>query len=1087
MPQHEYRLAALVTPLENGLFFGESLFFPEVSRLGGSALRVRRALAVNAADLAARVPAAFMHRRAVPDELVVRTLSLDVPPPRDTPLWKEPLRLQIPWLAYNAPGHCVAFVPSLAMEVIAPNEAELLGRLPAETLAALRRREWAASLSALACHLRGDELILDVSPLAIRVPTPRESARETDQGKPERSVLAEVADDLIKATLPEAWNVNAQVARLADLLGGRTPQSVLLVGPPGVGKTAMLHELVRQRTLHGLGDTPFFATSGSRLVAGMSGFGMWQERCDRLRLEAARRAAILHLGQLSELMEVGKGMMIQQGVAGFLRPYIARGELRVVVECTPSQLPFIERQDPHLLGSFARLDVTEPTAADGADILRRAAAGAANEPALDTVARLHRRYATYSAWPGRPLRFLRNLIADKAGSQSTPADVYAAFSQETGMPLDILDDSRPLPLDQVQAFFDQRIAGQKNAISLVIDLLATVKSGLARPHRPLASFLFVGPTGVGKTETAKALAEFLFSDRRRVVRFDMTEFASPGAVQRLIGGAHGEGLLTAKVREQPFSVLLFDEFEKADPSFFDLMLQVLGEARLTDARGRLADFGNTVVIMTSNLGAETFLRGRVGFGTGGLQPEDHFTGALQRFARPELTNRIDRVVPFLPLPPEAVARVLDKELELIRRRPGIRASGASLDASPEARAALVAAGWQPELGARPLKREIERQLLVPIAEALNTGASAGTEFCFTARHGKIALEQRTGGQSAHVADAPAMAVLAAECATLRRKSQSAQRAPAIQEVRNEAYRIRRALEFAEQAARKRGKAWIPVSAERDRKRLPQLESIVRNFDEVLARASALEDSMVLAACGRELAVEDALRAGMDELRILWRDALLDLMRLKVPTADLATLALAGGNHDHVFELGRGYAGWAHTRGFDPRVVWHSQSPTDADIADMRRRAENDAECRAAVDAWQAKGNRGLLAIFAANPMKFLVEPREEPGTLALQFSGRDIALHLAPEAGRHVFSTGHDQPASEVLVSVHPGAAMKPDTANSGDAPRNLRRGYNLSARLARDELLQETIAWTGSRLDTVVQRGLEGTFERLLERQVDS
>src|SRR5262249_9301288 len=158
---------------------------------------------------------------------------------------------------------------------------------------------------------------------------------------------------------------------------------------------------------------------------------------------------------------------------------------------------------------------------------------------------------------------------------------------------------------EARRWFAGRVIGQPEAVDLIVDLLATVKAGLARPRKPLASLLFIGPTGVGKTEMAKALAEFLFGSRQRLTRFDISEYADPLAVQRLIGGSFAaEGLLTARVREQPFSVVLLDEFEKAHPQLFDLLLQVLGEGRLTDAAGRLADFSNAVVILTSNLGAE---------------------------------------------------------------------------------------------------------------------------------------------------------------------------------------------------------------------------------------------------------------------------------------------------------------------------------------------------------------------------------------------------------------------------------------------------------------------------------------------------
>jgi len=1086
MPQREYNLAALIRPLDNGLFLGESMFFPEVSRVASSPLRVRRALAMNAAALAAETPLQHRHRRVAPAALEVIPFEIQLKPPEGSVHWKEPISLTLHAALYRASGLEVAAVPGLGIEVIAPTREELLKRLPTEALAALRRLRAADSLANLAMLPRGEGLSLEQAPFHADVPTPREAARRAGEGRPSASVLKEVADDLRDANLAEAWQIEPLVARIADLLGGRNAQSVLLVGPPGVGKTAALHELVRKRRELGFAETPFFATSGSRLVAGMSGFGMWQERCNQLRVEAAKQRAILHLGQLVELMEVGKGMMIQQGVAGFLRPYIARGELLCVVECTPEQLPVIERRDPHLVGAFARLEVREPAAADCATILRRAARGRDATPAaLDTLSRLHRRYATYSAWPGRPLRFLHNLLADNAQAGITPTEVYRAFSRETGLPAAILDDGAPMDLDAVRAFLAARVISQDGALELITDLLATVKSGLSRPHKPLASLLFVGPTGVGKTETAKALAEFLFSDRKRMTRFDMSEFASPGAVQRLIGGPGGEGLLVARVREQPFAVLLFDEFEKAHPMFFDLLLQVLGEARLTDAQGRLADFGNTVIIMTSNLGAENFMQGRIGFGSGMTGAAEHFTGELRKFVRPELLNRIDRVVPFLPLPPEAVKQVLRKELELIRTRPGLRDTGANLEVTEAAQDALVTRAYQPALGARPLKREMERNLLVPLAELLNTRKGAIPRVSATLENGALVLTPSAAAVGEPARDGT-LATSAGACTGLRRKAQAANRAPAVLEIRNDVFRIRKTLEQFERAKRLRKSAFASAALEHDRARLPGLQAVEGAFSELLQRLGMLEDDLVLGASGRAIEDATALRDRLAAEAAAWQEALLGLMRLRFPRADVATLYMAGANHDFLFDLGRAYAGHAFATGVQVKAVWLTSDPSEDDFKDLRRRAETDNECRVALEQWvQRKSDRQPQRLPQANALKFLADPREEPGTLALQLNAPDIMLRVAAEQGRHVFQTGPEVQPSDVTVTVLAGAAMDHAKLDLSGAQDGLRRSYHMGTRQARDERLDETLAWTGARLDTVVARGIEGTFARALESQV--
>src|SRR5437764_824223 len=215
---------------------------------------------------------------------------------------------------------------------------------------------------------------------------------------------------------------------------------------------------------------------------------------------------------------------------------------------------------------------------------------------------------------------------------------------------------------------------------------------------------------------AKALAEFRFGSPQRLTRFDMSEYGDPVAVRRLVGTAFGsEGLLTAKVREQPFSVVLLDEFEKAHPAFFDLMLQVLGEGRLTDAAGRVADFSNAVVIMTSNLGAASFQQAPFGLGAG--QPRDqgaHFLEEVRDFLRPELFNRIDRVVPFSGLGPDIILQIARREIELIKNRDGVRLREVELEISDAVVEFLATKGFDSLYGARPLKRAIERQLLTPL-------------------------------------------------------------------------------------------------------------------------------------------------------------------------------------------------------------------------------------------------------------------------------------------------------------------------------------------------------------------------------------
>jgi ATP-dependent Clp protease ATP-binding subunit ClpC len=424
--------------------------------------------------------------------------------------------------------------------------------------------------------------------------------------------------------------------------------------------------------------------------------------------------------------------------------------------------------------------------------------------ALETLDRLHRRYATYSAYPGRPLRFLKNLLADRQWNKPiSAADVAASFSAETGLPLFMLDDAKPLNTTATQTWFQEQVLGQDEAGRLVVDTIATVKARLARPGRPIASFLFIGPTGVGKTEMAKSLAQFLFQDRRRMIGFDMSEYARPDSVRRLIGGLGGEygteGLLTSKVREQTFSVVLLDEFEKADSSFFDLLLQVLGEGRLTDASGRLADFSNCVVIMTSNLGAETFKGTSLGFTShaDGDRAREHFLREVRDFVRPEILNRIDRIVPFGPLDERTIAKIASAELGQVMRRDGIRYRGVVLNLAPEVPLYLARKGYDARYGARPLKRAIERELLVPLSEELNARGSKIVDLAEVKVENDeilVTLHPAPAGEGDIGAPKAAPAKPVQGIVNLRREVQSLERSRALLQLRNEAYRLERLIE-----------------------------------------------------------------------------------------------------------------------------------------------------------------------------------------------------------------------------------------------------------------------------------------------------
>ena len=717
-----------------------------------------------AADTVARLTRDFLDKQALgnfwrhqsPREVEVDAVRVKLQPVRRQKAWLGPVTIDLPLVRWcQTPTMHIAFLPTLGIEVVAETAEELAERLSREAHMTLQRTKVASSLYELAQLQRCTKLEVAHEQNRITTLTSKEKQQEIErlykQSEKGPPILPQVALDLVQwvhKNNPQVFELEEDARRIAELLTARPRHSVLLVGPLGVGKTAAIQAMLRDRVKLGLDQIPFWSTTGARLVAGMSGFGMWEQRCQKLCAELAENEAIIHLGNLVELMQVGRSEMRSQGIASFLRPRIRRGDITAIAECTPEQLVAIEREDSQLLSAFTVVHLSVPGEQRIRQIVEKYVANAPQckssrltSEGLDKLLRLHRRYAAYSASPSREVRFTQSLLSERrARSEWGPAaasaprvvterEVTRSFAAETGLPLWLLDEAESFDVSALHDWLSARVLGQPEAVEILVNLVASIKAGLARPHRPLASLLFIGPTGVGKTEMAKSLAEFLFSDSARLLRFDMSEYSDPISVQRLIGGAfEKEGLLTAKIREQPFSVLLFDEVEKADPLFFDLLLQVLGEARLTDGAGRVANFSNTAIVMTSNLGAAAYQRMAVGFGdegadaTGEAQDaaKQHFSRAVEQFLRPELFNRIDRIVPFAPLNQETIKRVANRQLELLRGRDGVRFRKLDLEIDDAVVTQLAQVGFDARYGARPLKRAIERDLLVPLAERLNS-------------------------------------------------------------------------------------------------------------------------------------------------------------------------------------------------------------------------------------------------------------------------------------------------------------------------------------------------------------------------------
>jgi ATP-dependent Clp protease ATP-binding subunit ClpC len=934
MANEVFQLIAVTRLLEEEMRLVEVIGMPEVSVLAPNERKSHAGIQAKAKEILEDLdlsPLLSLHRRRIGGKVEVDEFEVTIDPPRHRPEWEEAATLRLQYVRWTEGTHHLAWVPPVGVLVFATRADLLPARLAQHVKLVLAGRRTHVTLGELSRLNRIEAL--SVEPLSVtadlKTPVAIASAAGSDEEKPP-STLAKVAEELPPLVIgkveghppklvPAAYELESELKQLVEALSGPARRAVLLVGPAGSGKTALVHELALRRWELGLEAMPFWTTTGARLMGGQIGFGMWQERCQQVVQEVVKTNAIVHLGNLAELLEVGRANRNEASVGGFLRPAIARGELLAIAECTPEQVGAIEREEPHLLGAFRQLTITERTPAQTRRILDRVLehlpGTLALEPAtttgLDQLHQLHQRYATYSANPGRPVRFLKNFLADRFPDKTVQEpEVIEAFSRETGLPLVLLDDRVALNLAETERWFAQRVIGQGDAVQHVLDVLALIKARLARPKKPLASLLFIGPTGVGKTEMAKALAAFLYGDASRMVRFDLNEFSDPMTVQRLIGGPGGrgaEGLLTACVREQPFSVVLLDEFEKADASFYDLLLQILGEGRLTDAAGRVADFCNSVIVMTSNLGARGFQQGPAGFRADGATTPDateHFTDAVRKFLRPEIFNRLDAVVPFHPLTGEIVLAVTRRQLDLVCRRDGLSLRPVDLHLAPAVAEHLAATGYDVRYGARPLKRTIERDLLVPLAEALNeyatelpVRAEIGVEqgklkFSVRARAGvsvesvKAAGEQRGG--------------LVTEVMEQRRHVARLLRGAAFNRVEDRV----ELLAALERRLEKTGKKWTTVRPELAE--LPKLRDCVTKGRALYAKAELLEDLTLGAVYRREEIDSQRVKADVDgigaELRVLRRQ----VYRHSQPDTNDVILAFYCENRFTLFQFVRAY-------------------------------------------------------------------------------------------------------------------------------------------------------------------------------------
>ena len=637
-------------------------------------------------------------------------------------------------------------------------------------------RQHGVDYGRLLAYMRDDGL-LNYSSKQQEEPKSEESDDPAEEGGQQEGApsgkikIEDFGFDLTKAaaegTLDPVVGRDTEIARVIEILGRRKKNNPMLIGEPGVGKSAIV-EGIAQRIAGGsispaLAKKRLISLDIASVVAGTKYRGDFEKRLKAIIKEASTNPdIILFIDEFHTIVGAG-GAQGSLDAANMLKPALARGELQCIGATTMDEFAKIIEKDGALDRRFQKI-VVEPTdIKQSISILNNIKSNyeefhkvTYNEEAIEACARLTDRYVTDKFLPDKAIDAMDeagsmvrlSLTKDKkTGNVVDAEDIATVVSKMTGIPVNKVAESEGNRIMKMKERLQGRIIGQDEAIDKVVRAIRRNRAGLKDPDRPIGTFLFFGPTGVGKTQLAKCLAEYLFDSEENMVRIDMSEYMEKFTVSRLIGAPPGYvgyeegGQLSERVRRKPYCVVLLDEIEKAHPDIFNILLQVLDDGHLTDSNGRVVNFKNTIVIMTSNVGSrelDEYGTG-VGFATAGKNVTQNRQSVLEKAIKknfpPEFINRVDEQIFFNSLTKEDIEKIIDIELKDLKER--AEESGYKLTITPSAKRFIADAGYDPAFGARPLKRAVMRYVEDPVSEFIIS------DRILQGRHKKGSTELRT--------------------------------------------------------------------------------------------------------------------------------------------------------------------------------------------------------------------------------------------------------------------------------------------------------------------------------------------------------
>jgi ATP-dependent Clp protease ATP-binding subunit ClpA len=594
----------------------------------------------------------------------------------------------------------------------------------------------------------------------------QESDGEVETEPSEGGVLERYATNLTRLArerkLDPLIGRDMELERTIEILCRRRKNNPLFVGEAGVGKTALAEGLawriVEGRVPDVLRDSAIYSLDMGSLVAGTKYRGDFEKRLKGVVSELRRRThSILFIDEIHTVIGAGAASGGVMDASNLIKPILASGEIRCIGSTTHQEYRAVFEKDRALARRFQKIDVMEPTISETIDILKGLKARFEehhhvrySNRTLEAAVRLAARYINDRHLPDKAIDVIDEVGASlQVRAQSgkgrprhavTVRDVEAVVAKIARVPTVTVSSTDRDALLQLERNLRLTIFGQDEAVRTLADAIKMARSGLRDERKPIASLLFAGPTGVGKTEVTRQLAMILGME---CVRFDMSEYMERHAVSRLIGAPPGYvgfdqgGLLTEAIIRNPHSVLLLDEIEKAHPDLFNILLQVMDHGTLTDNNGRQANFRHVILVMTSNCGAQDFSRRSIGFTEQDTSYD--IQEAIQRAFTPEFRNRLDRVIVFHPLAPEVVRRIVDKFIIQLENQ--LEPKGVQLDVDESARSLIAALGYDEKMGARPMERIIQENIKRPLAEELLFGRlTHGGKVRVTVQSGRIEID-----------------------------------------------------------------------------------------------------------------------------------------------------------------------------------------------------------------------------------------------------------------------------------------------------------------------------------------------------------